>query len=101
MTPATDRTQTNAAVQLRLNVAREIVTSIPTLTVSGQQFAIQKVVTLFDDNVRGHVATVLRHRRGNASGCIEQLMREVARSVPDIETFRRTAEFLMDALTTA
>ncbi len=91
----------SAAVQLRLNVAREIVSSIPTLTVSGRHFAMRRVLELFNDDVRRHMACALCHTRGVGSAWLEQLKHEAARPAPDSDAFRRTAESLIDALAPA
>ena len=88
----------SGAVALRLAVAGEIVSSIPTLTVSGQHFAMKKFVALFDDDVRQHVVAVFGHDWAAASEWVEQLSRETRRIVPDAEVFRRTAEGLIARL---
>ncbi|HEX3697927.1 MAG TPA: hypothetical protein VH374_21315 [Polyangia bacterium] len=88
----------SGAVALRLTVAREIVSSMPTLTLSGQQFAMQKFVALFDDDVRGHVVAVLGRDSAVASAWVEKVRHEARRTTLDAEAFRRTAEALIARL---
>lgn len=88
----------SAAVQMRLTVAREIVSTMHTLTFAGRHFAMQRVVSLFNDDVRRHVGAALGQARERGVAWLEQLQQEVAQAVPDSDAFRRTAESLMDAI---
>ncbi|HXT97645.1 MAG TPA: hypothetical protein VN853_15190 [Polyangia bacterium] len=84
----------------RLAVAREMISTLETLTNAGQRHFMAKVVVFIEGQVAA-AGEVSEDDRDAALQSLEQLRRESARPLPDVVTFRNRADDLIGLLAPA
>jgi hypothetical protein len=84
----------------RLGVAREMISTLETLTDAGRRHFMAKVVVFIEGQVAA-AGEVSEGRRDAALQSLEQLKRESARPLPDVTTFRNRAADLIGLLAPA
>lgn len=84
----------------RLAVAREMISTLETLTNAGQRHFMAKVVIFIEGQVAA-AGPVSEDARDAALQSLEQLRRESARPLPDVVTFRNRADDLIGLLAPA
>jgi hypothetical protein len=83
----------------RFAVAREILSTLETLTNAGRRHFMAKVVVFIEGQVAAVGVSAVR--RDAALESLEQLKRESARPLPDVTSFRNRADDLIGLLAPA
>jgi len=82
----------------RFSVAREMLSTLETLTNAGRRHCMAKVVVFIEGQVALVAPEVGESRCDAAMACLEQLKRESSRPLPDVTTFRSRADDLIGLL---
>lgn len=98
MMPTPIDTRPSVSLHLQLSTIREMLTSLDTLTIAGQQNVMVKVVAFIRGRAGEALARVGRHDQRTAADLLQHLAVESERPLPDVRSFGPRAESLVALL---
>jgi hypothetical protein len=87
--------------ELRLEVVRQLLTDLDTITVAGQHFTMDKVIGLLEREVAAAEMALSELQRRGLRRALADLGREHGRQLPDVDVFVVRARMIADTLSVA
>ena len=84
-----------------LDVVREMIRTMETLTLAGQRHTMARIVAFIDQRATRCERTIGIHNRNMLEQLLEELTRESRRIFPDVRSFGSRAEALLGLLAAA